>query len=114
MEWQRVYAMETLGAVSPQNIVMDLHGQVKLVCRLSFYHCDYQLAPAEYSAPETRSSAVVTYALNPHRDPQAMEASTVYSIGAVILDAATLELSSHSSLSPAEKEQQLQKSQLSQ
>ena len=38
---------------------------------------------------------MIKYALNPHRDPVAIEASLIYSSGAVILEAATLTLADH-------------------
>lgn len=47
---------------------------------------------------------MIKYALNPYRDPIAIEASLVYSIGAVILEAATLTLADHDTFSIEQKE----------
>ena len=38
---------------------------------------------------------MIKYALNPHRDPQATEASSIYSVGCVLLEAATLTLADY-------------------
>ena len=47
---------------------------------------------------------MIKYALNPHRDPVAIEASLIYSSGAVILEAATLTLADHEAFNREQKE----------
>lgn len=47
---------------------------------------------------------MIKYALNPHRDPRAIESSLVYSMGSVILEAATLTLADFESATREQKE----------
>jgi serine/threonine protein kinase len=103
-EWMEVYSQEKLGVICPSNIVMNPQGQVKLVCKLSFFLQVFGSFHEYYMPPESRGSSLIKYALNPHRDPYAVEASLIYSIGAIILEAATLTLSDLDSFSREQKE----------
>jgi hypothetical protein len=38
IEWQTVYPMEPIGSICPFNILINPNGQVRVVCRLSFFN----------------------------------------------------------------------------
>ena len=94
-----VYPQEKPGIICPNNIILNPQGQVKVVTKLSFFLQVFGSYSDYYSPPESRGASLIKYALNPHRDPMAIEASLVYSSGAVILEAATLTLSDTESFS---------------
>jgi hypothetical protein len=90
IEWKSVYPLEKVGTICPFNLIVDRNGQVKLVCRLSFFNNEYNHASEVYSPPESRENSIIKYSLNPNRDPVGIIASSVYGIGMVILEALTL------------------------
>lgn len=92
IEWQQTYPQQKLGVICPKNVVINLQGMLKLVCKISFFGQVYGTMNQYYVPPESSANEVIKFALNPHSDPVAVEASTVYSIGAVVLEAATLTL----------------------
>lgn len=51
LEWKAAYANERIGSICPFNLIIDSNGQVRLVCRLSFFNCEYSYASEVYSPP---------------------------------------------------------------
>lgn len=43
-EWQEEYPLEPVGSICPFNLLISPHGQVRLVCRLSFFNNEYSKA----------------------------------------------------------------------
>jgi hypothetical protein len=65
--------------------VIDKMGHMRVVCKLTFLNFQYIASSQLYCTPESRDTSIIKYSLNPNKDQAAIEASTVYNMGIVML-----------------------------
>ena len=90
LEWRSVYPNDILGLICPSNILLNPEGQVRLVSKLSFLNNSCMLA-GDYLVPPERQQRGSEFIIF-NDGVSVYEASMVYSMGIVLMEAAIREV----------------------